>query len=206
MGRNVSIRRLTLGLVTLVLVMLATLGAVTQRGVNFANPVLATQGGTGQSVYAVGDLLYASTTTALSKLADVATGQVLISGGVGVAPAWSGAPSGLTSLSAATLTATTSATIGGATPTAITNIRVYAPSLTPAATPIAIGIDEQAFTVTGLTTADKVFVNGPAPTALCPAVTFRVSVANTLAIGFSDLTAAACTPAAGTYNIVAIRS
>jgi len=36
----------------------------------------------------VGDLLYASTTTALSKLADVATGNALISGGVGVAPAW----------------------------------------------------------------------------------------------------------------------
>lgn len=50
--------------------------------------VAATDGGTGQSVYAVGDLLYASTTTALSKLADIATGNALISGGVGVAPSW----------------------------------------------------------------------------------------------------------------------
>ena len=48
----------------------------------------ATSGGTGQTVYAVGDLLYASTTTALSKLAAVATGNVLRSGGVGTAPAW----------------------------------------------------------------------------------------------------------------------
>ena len=48
----------------------------------------ATNGGTGQSSYAVGDILYASTTTALSKLADVATGNALISGGVGVAPSW----------------------------------------------------------------------------------------------------------------------
>lgn len=48
----------------------------------------ATRGGSGQTVYAVGDILYASTTTVLSKLADVATGNVLISGGVGVAPAW----------------------------------------------------------------------------------------------------------------------
>jgi len=48
----------------------------------------ATSGGTGQSSYAVGDILYASTTTALSKLADVATGNALISGGVGVAPAY----------------------------------------------------------------------------------------------------------------------
>lgn len=50
--------------------------------------LVATSGGTGQSSYAIGDLLYASTTTALSKLADVATGNALISGGVGVAPSW----------------------------------------------------------------------------------------------------------------------
>lgn len=48
----------------------------------------ATSGGTGQASYAVGDLVYASTTTALSKLADVATGNALISGGVGVAPSY----------------------------------------------------------------------------------------------------------------------
>jgi hypothetical protein len=48
----------------------------------------AVAGGTGQTSYAVGDILYASTTTALSKLADVATGNALISGGVGVAPSW----------------------------------------------------------------------------------------------------------------------
>ena len=50
--------------------------------------LVATSGGTGQSSYAIGDLLYASTTTALSKLADVATGNALISGGVGVAPSY----------------------------------------------------------------------------------------------------------------------
>jgi len=50
--------------------------------------LVATSGGTGQSSYAIGDLLYASTTTTLSKLADVATGNALISGGVGVAPSW----------------------------------------------------------------------------------------------------------------------
>jgi hypothetical protein len=48
----------------------------------------ATSGGTGFASYAVGDLLFASTTTALSKLADVATGNALISGGVGVAPSY----------------------------------------------------------------------------------------------------------------------
>jgi hypothetical protein len=50
--------------------------------------LVATSGGTGQSSYAVGDLLFASTTTALSKLADVATGNAVISGGVGVAPSY----------------------------------------------------------------------------------------------------------------------
>jgi hypothetical protein len=48
----------------------------------------ATSGGTGIASYAVGDLLYAATTTALAKLADIATGNALISGGVGVAPSW----------------------------------------------------------------------------------------------------------------------
>jgi hypothetical protein len=50
--------------------------------------VSAPLGGTGQTSYAVGDLLYASTTTALSKLADVAVGNALISGGVGSAPSY----------------------------------------------------------------------------------------------------------------------
>lgn len=52
------------------------------------NTVTAAKGGTGQTTYAVGDLLYANTTTTLAKLADVATGNSLISGGVGVAPSW----------------------------------------------------------------------------------------------------------------------
>ena len=48
----------------------------------------ATAGGTGQTSYTTGDLLFASSSTALSKLADVATGNALISGGVGVAPSY----------------------------------------------------------------------------------------------------------------------
>jgi len=51
--------------------------------------VTAVKGGTGQTAYAVGDILYADTTTTVAKLADVATGQVLISKGVGVAPGYS---------------------------------------------------------------------------------------------------------------------
>lgn len=48
----------------------------------------AANGGTGQATYAVGDVLFASGVTALSRLADVATGNAIISGGVGVAPSW----------------------------------------------------------------------------------------------------------------------
>lgn len=53
-----------------------------------ATTIAAIYGGTGQTSYAVGDLLYADTTTSLAKLADVATGNALISGGIGVAPSW----------------------------------------------------------------------------------------------------------------------
>tara|TARA_R110002126_G_scaffold43513_1_gene124726 strand:- start:95 stop:1174 length:1080 start_codon:yes stop_codon:yes gene_type:complete len=50
--------------------------------------ITAAKGGTGQTSYAVGDLLYADTTTTLAKLADVATGNALISGGVSTAPSY----------------------------------------------------------------------------------------------------------------------
>ncbi len=84
----------------------------------------------------------------------------------------------------------------------------YSAALTPAATSAAIQTTEQTFNpagYTGLNTSDVVFVNGPVPTSLCPPVTYRVSAANTLAIGFTTLTAVACTPAAGTYTVWAVR-
>jgi hypothetical protein len=46
------------------------------------------RGGTGIASYAVGDIVYASGATTLAALADVATGNVLISGGVTTAPSW----------------------------------------------------------------------------------------------------------------------
>ena len=45
-------------------------------------------GGTGINVYAIGDIICAIGTTTLSRIADVATGNVLISGGVGACPAY----------------------------------------------------------------------------------------------------------------------
>lgn len=43
-------------------------------------------GGTGFGSYAVGDMLYANTTTSLAKLPDVAVGNVLLSGGLNLPP------------------------------------------------------------------------------------------------------------------------
>jgi len=77
-------------------------GAVTISGLSVAGIVTNTSGGvlgttatipvanggTNIASYTIGDLLYASGATTLSKLADVATGSCLISGGVGVAPSW----------------------------------------------------------------------------------------------------------------------
>lgn len=56
--------------------------------VTLTGVLVAANGGTGQSSYAVGDILFASGAAALSKLADVATGNALISGGVTAAPLW----------------------------------------------------------------------------------------------------------------------
>jgi len=64
-------------------------GPITGSGtITLAGTLDADNGGTGQSSYAVGDILYASSTSALSKLAGVATGNALISGGVATAPSW----------------------------------------------------------------------------------------------------------------------
>lgn len=46
------------------------------------------QGGTGQTVYAVGDLLYASSVSLLARLAAGTSGFVLQSNGPGAAPSW----------------------------------------------------------------------------------------------------------------------
>jgi hypothetical protein len=53
-----------------------------------ATAIGAAYGGTGLTSYAIGDIIYASGATALSKLADVATGNALLSGGIGVAPSY----------------------------------------------------------------------------------------------------------------------
>ena len=106
-------------------------------------------------------------------------------------------------ITATTVAATTSATVGSGT--AITKIVVYSQTVTPASV-AAITVAEQTFTVTGLTTADKVFVNPAATGNSTGLAGVRVSAANTLAVSFVNPTAGALTPGAGTWAIVAIRS
>jgi hypothetical protein len=99
----------------------------------------------------------------------------------------------------------------GASGTALTQMRFYRQTFNP--TQIADVSDgtntsvNQTFTVTGLALTDTVFVNGPAPTALCPPAVWRVSLADTLQGTFSILSGGAvCTPATGIYQVFAIRT
>ena len=70
---------------------ITTLGTIT-TGIWNANTIIASKGGTGISTYTIGDLLYADGATSLNKLNAVDVGSVLVSGGVGTAPAWSTGP------------------------------------------------------------------------------------------------------------------
>jgi hypothetical protein len=64
------------------------------------NALPGVNGGTGLATAAIGDIMYASATTPTwSRLADVATGSVLVSGGVNTAPSWA------SNFSAGTITA-----------------------------------------------------------------------------------------------------
>lgn len=76
----------------------------------------ATDGGTGLRSFSVGDLIFANTTTSLTRLADIATGNVLLSGGVGVAPSYGKV--GLTSHISGVLPISNGGTNSIATPTA----------------------------------------------------------------------------------------
>jgi hypothetical protein len=74
---------------------ITTLGTVT-TGVWNGTAIAATSGGTGQTNYAVGDVLFASTTSALSRLAAGTSGHVLTSNGAGVAPSYQSVPATFT--------------------------------------------------------------------------------------------------------------
>lgn len=95
----------------------------------------------------------------------------------------------------------------GASGTAVTQLKIYTPSLSPSAV-AANTTAEQTFSVSGLTTADSILcVNKPTAQAGLGIVGYRVSAADTLAVTFSNNTGSPITPTASeTYRVVALRS
>lgn len=85
---------------------ITTLGTITTGTWN-ATAIAADKGGTGQTSYTVGDILYASTTSALSKLASGTAGYPLLGGGAGVAPAYGQIATGALANSTSTTTGVT---------------------------------------------------------------------------------------------------
>lgn len=66
---------------------LTSLGTIA-TGIWNATTIAVNRGGTGLTSYEIGDIIFASGATSLSKLAGVATGNSLISGGIGAAPSF----------------------------------------------------------------------------------------------------------------------
>ena len=106
-GNNVNTTNgLATGTVT-TLSSLASIGTITTGTWN-GTAIGPTYGGTGLTAVTTGDLLYGSATNTWSRLAGVATGSVLVSGGVGTAPSYSATPT-LTSVTAPTFLGGTTA-------------------------------------------------------------------------------------------------
>jgi hypothetical protein len=122
-----------------------------------------------------GDLLLATATNVIGSLADVATGQVLMSGGVGVAPAYSGSPSVSGSLTAAT---TITATLGAITATNGNFVGSTAGSGILLNSPAASGV-----------AASPVIVNGRSGKATFTSVSIAAAADLTLTITNSAITA-----------------
>ena len=62
--------------------------AATRGGTPATLPIPVSLGGTGLDTFTIGDIMYASATQTFSKLADVALGNAIISGGVGAVPSY----------------------------------------------------------------------------------------------------------------------
>lgn len=108
-------------------------------------------------------------------------------------------------------TAQTPALTFGTAGSQLTQARSYRQAFTPVANSafqswVTGSAWSQTFTVSGLSVLDYVMVNGPAPTAYCPPVGWKVSATDTLTGYFATTSNAACTPAAGIYTIWAFRT
>lgn len=161
---------------------ITTSGTITLSGT-----LVAANGGTGIASYTIGDILYASGATALSKLAGVATGNVLLSGGVATAPAWGQV--GLTTHVTGTLpvanggTGLTSGTSGGIL--AYTATGTLASSAALAANQIVLGGGAGAVPATlgSLGTTTTVLHGNAAGAPTFGAVSLTADVSGTLPVG-----------------------
>ncbi len=129
-----------------------------------ATTIGPTYGGTGFTSYAIGDIVYADTTTSLAKLPDVAVGNALISGGVGAAPSWG--KIGLATHVSGTLPIANGGT--GSTSTTFVNLASNVTGTLPVANG-GTGVDST-------TTTAKYFFAAPNASAGSP--TFRAIVAS----------------------------
>ena len=168
---------------------IVTLGTVS-TGTWSATTISASKGGTGLTSFTVGDLLYADTVSSISKLADVATGNALISGGVGVAPSWGKV--GLTTHVSGTLGIGNGGTGSASTPTngqlLIGNGSGYTLATLTQGSNISItnGSGTVTIAVTGvITIANKVTREVPTGTINGTNATF--TLANTPSIGTEDV-------------------
>ena len=72
--------------------LISATGNITGGNLALGSPLVAANGGTGISTYTVGDIIYASTTTAFTKLAASTSGYLLQTNGAGTAPTWAAPP------------------------------------------------------------------------------------------------------------------
>lgn len=188
----------------------STLHAINDGGVDINLTGLYT-GGIALTSQAIGDLGVASSSTQWARLADVAVGQVLVSGGVGVAPAWSATPT-LTTVTANLVgnvtgnCSGTAATVTGAAQAAITSVGTLSGLTVTAA--IVGSVTGNAATATALATPRAIngvnFDGTAAITVTAAAGTLTGTTLNATVVT-SSLTAVA-TITTGVWNAGAVTS
>lgn len=153
---------------------ITTLGTITTGTWN-GTVIGPTFGGTGQTTVTTGDLLYGSASNVWSKLADVATGNALISGGVTTAPSWG--KIGLTTHVSGILPIANGGT-GTATPSLVAGTNIFITGSWPNQTINASGsagggLDwkQSATALTGSDTA-KLWIKTPSKAAIYDVLTY----------------------------------
>lgn len=94
----------------------------------------------------------------------------------------------------------------GASGTAVTQYRVFVPTIDPAIVAANTSAEQTFGGIGGLAVADKCFVSKPTVTAGLVVTNCRVSAVDTVALTFGNLTAAGIDAPSETYTIVAIRN